>query len=67
MTVSNTANLDWNEALYLLFDYATNEITIEVIGQDNLGRDRVIFSNATPPRNVVKKAADVFFTINERH
>jgi len=38
VTFSNTTNPDWNEVLHLPFCHSRNEITIEVIGQDNPGR-----------------------------
>jgi hypothetical protein len=65
VTVQSTANQDWDEILYLPLCYTTNEIVLEVIGQDNLGRDRSLFSNVTPTRNFVKEADGVFI-MNER-
>jgi Ca2+-dependent lipid-binding protein len=65
VTVQNTTNPDWDEILYLPLCYTTNEIALEVIGQDSLRRNRSIFSNVTPTRNFVKEADGVFI-MNER-
>ena len=66
VTVQNTAYPVWDELLYLPVCYSTNEITIEVIGQDTAGIDHKIISESLPIREFMKKADGVFTNIERR-